>query len=100
MMAAVGVTFKQFIGNSTSGVVGVLNTIVVPLIFAFAFLVFIYGVIRYFFLRPTSTTSYGGRDGYSEGRQYIFWGILGMVVMFSVWGLVNLLLSTLGISPS
>jgi hypothetical protein len=31
---------------------------------------------------------------------FAFWGLLGMVVLFSVWGFVNLLLSTLGVAPS
>ena len=30
---------------------------------------------------------------------WLLWGVLGMVVLVSVWGLVNLLLSTLGIAP-
>jgi hypothetical protein len=30
----------------------------------------------------------------------MFWGILGIAMLLSVWGFVSLLLSTLGISPS
>lgn len=86
-------TFAQFVGSGTTGIIGVLNTIIVPLIFTLAFLVFIWGVVSYFFL-------HGGEDTKrEEGRQFILWGILGMVVLFSVWGLVNMLLSTLGIAP-
>jgi hypothetical protein len=88
-------TFKDFIGNGTSGtgVIGVLNTIVVPFIFTLAFAVFIWGVVRYFFIHGNEDAS---RE---EGRQFIFWGIVGMAVLFSVWGLVNIMLSTLGIRP-
>ena len=88
-----GVTFKNFIGSGSSGVVGLLNTIVVPLIFALAFAVFLWGMLNYFFLNGGSDTK---RE---EGRQFALWGILGMVVLFSVWGLVNILLSTLGFAP-
>ncbi len=35
----------------------------------------------------------------AEGRQFVLWGILGLVVLFSVWALVNILLSTFGIAP-
>jgi len=52
------------------------------------------GVVNYFFFSKDNETKR------TEGRQFIFWGILGMVVLFSVWGFVNLLLSTLGIAPS
>lgn len=86
-------TFAQFVGSGTTGVIGALNIIVVPLIFALAFASFVWGVANYFFL-------HGGEDkSREEGKQFILWGILGMVVLFSVWGLVNMLLSTLGIAP-
>ena len=87
-------TFAQFVGNGGTGVIGVVNTAVVPLIAAFAFAAFIWGVVDYFFF------SRGDPTKLEEGRQFIFWGILGMVVLFSVWGFVNILLSTLGIMPS
>lgn len=86
-------TFAQFIGSGSTGVIGVINTIIVPVIFAFAFLVFIWGVVKHFFINS------GDEKARGEGREFIFWGIIGMVVLFSVWGFVNLLLSTLGIRP-
>lgn len=86
-------TFKDFIGNSSSGIVGALSTVVVPTIFALAFLVFIWGVVKYFFLHG------GDETKRTEGKQFVLWGILGMVVLFSVWGFVNIMLSTLGIAP-
>ena len=86
-------TFAQFIGSGTTGIIGIINVVVVPFIIALAFLVFIYGVVNYFFL-------HGGEDAKrAEGRQFILWGVLGLTVIFSVWGLVNILLSTLGIAP-
>jgi len=85
-------TFAQFIGDSTTGIIGVMNTIIVPIIGALIFLVFVYGVIKYFFL-----SNKGDDTGLAEGRWFIFWGILGTAVYFSVWGFVNLALSTLGI---
>ncbi len=86
-------TFAQFIGSGSTGVIGVVNTVIVPVIFALVFLVFIWGVVKHFFISSDDEKSRG------EGRQFIFWGIIGMVVLFSVWGFVNLLLSTLGIRP-
>jgi hypothetical protein len=86
-------TFAQFIGSGSTGIVGLLNTVVVPVIFAFAFAAFVWGVTNYFFLNG------GDETKRTEGRQFVFWGILGMVVLFSVWGFVNIMLSTLGIAP-
>lgn len=87
-------TFAQFIGSGTTGIIGALNTIVVPVIFALTFAVFVWGIVSYFFLHGTEE---GKR---AEGRQFIFWGVIGMVVLFSVWGFINILLSTLGITPN
>lgn len=86
-------TFAQFIGSGTTGVIGVINTAVVPFIIALSFLVFVWGMVNLFFFHAHEETKR------TEGRKFILWGILGMVVIFSVWGFVNLLLSTLGIAP-
>lgn len=86
-------TFAQFVGSGTTGIVGVINTVIVPVIFAFAFVAFVWGVVSYFFLNG------GDEKKREEGRQFVLWGILGMVVLLSVWGFVNLVLSTLGIAP-
>lgn len=82
-------TFKGYV----DGVIDLLNTVVVPVIFALAFAVFVWGIANYFFI-------HGGDDKKrAEGREFAFWGIIGMAVLFSVWGFVNILLSTLGIAP-
>lgn len=86
-------TFAEFIGSGTTGVIGLLNVVVVPVIFALSFLVFVWGVVNYFFFNG------GDEAKRAEGRAFVLWGLLGMVVLFSVWGFVNLLLSTLGIAP-
>lgn len=85
-------TFRQLIGEGSTGVIGVLNTIAVPVIFTLAAFVFVWGVLKYFFWHG------GNEEKRAEGRQFVLWGILGMVLMFSVWGVVNMLLSTLGLS--
>ena len=80
-------TFAQWVNS----LIAFLNTVVVPSIFALAFLVFIWGVFKYFLLNQDSDESR------AEGRSFILWGILGMVLLFGVWGVVNLLITTLGL---
>lgn len=87
-----GVSFKNFIGGGTSGVIGIMNTLVEILI-TISFGIFIWGVVNYFFING------GNENERAHGRQFIFWGIIGMVVLFSVWGIVDILLSTFGIAP-
>lgn len=89
-----GTSFKTFVGDGSSGLIGLINNVAIPVILALAFLAFVYGVVKYFFFHGDDETKR------TEGKQFILWGILGMVVLFSVWGFVNLLLSTLGIAPS
>jgi hypothetical protein len=91
-----GTTFAQFVEGTdgTGGLIGLMNTVLVPVIFVLAFLVFIWGIVKYFFIGGADEASRSG------GRQFILWGLIGMVVLFSVWGLVNLLLSTLGLTPT
>lgn len=88
-----GTSFKDWIGNGSTGIIGILNTVVVPVIFVLAFAMFVWGVVSFFFIHGSEETKR------AEGRQFILWGVLGMVVLFSVWGFVNIMLSTLGITP-
>ena len=80
-------TFANFVTT----IVGLINWVLVPLIFALAFLSFLWGVFNYFFLGATDEAKQ------KEGREFVVWGLLGLVVLFSVWGLVNVLLMTFGI---
>lgn len=65
-----------------------LNGTLVPLVFAIAFIVFIWGVLRYFFFNA------GNPEKRAEGKNFIMYGLIGFFVMLSVWGLVNLLVGT------
>jgi len=87
-------TFAKFVGDGTTGVIGVMNTIIVPLIGALAFIVFVWGIVNYFFIHSNDESKR------TEGRQFILWGVVGIVLFFSIWGLLNIVLSTLGIAPA
>jgi hypothetical protein len=64
--------------------VGLLNDLV-PLIIGLAVFLFIFGLIKYI-------TAGGNEDTIKEARNYIIFGIVAIAVMFSIWGLVNLVL--------
>jgi hypothetical protein len=76
----------------TQAVLGLVNGALVPAIIALAFIAFLWGVVNYFFLNG------GNEDKRVEGRQFMIWGVLGMVLLFGVWGVVNLIIATLGFS--
>ncbi|KND47229.1 MAG: hypothetical protein AB199_02250 [Parcubacteria bacterium C7867-004] len=82
-VASAAETFKSL----TAKIVTLVNTAVVPLIYAIAIVIFLIGMLRFFFL--------GGEEGREKGKQFMLWGIIALVVMFSVWGIVRLLLTAL-----
>jgi hypothetical protein len=66
----------------------IINNILVPLLFAVAFIMFLYGVFKKYIW------SHGDESKVEEGHKLILWGIIGFVVMVSLWGLVNVVANT------
>ena len=62
-----------------------LGDAVVGLLYAIAFIIFLIGMVRYFFTE--------GEEGRAKGKQLAFWGIIGLVVLFAVWGFVHVMLN-------
>lgn len=57
------------------------------LVFAAGFFLFVWGLVQ--FLRNLEK----GSDN-EEGKQHMLWGIIGMFIMASVWGIIALLDNT------
>ncbi len=86
-------------GGCITGICSIANTILylinsvfVPLIFALAFITFLYGVAR------TYIFSHGEAAEVSEGHKLILWGLIGFVVMLSLWGMVNVVADTFNLT--
>ncbi len=69
-------------------VTNIINGVLVPLVFAIAFVVFIWGVFQYFILAG------GNEEKRKQGQDLMLYGLIGFFVMVSVWGLVNILVGT------
>jgi uncharacterized membrane protein YidH (DUF202 family) len=65
----------------------IINPIVV-LLFSFALLYFLWGVFD--FVRHSSS-----EDKRSDGKQHMLWGIIGMAIMVSAFGIINLICNTI-----
>lgn len=65
--------------------IDIINTVLVPLVFALAFLMFLWGMFVTFIL--------GGSDEgkQSEGKALMLYSILAFVVMVCIWGIVNII---------
>ncbi len=75
----------------SDAIINFINGILIPIFLAIAFIVFLWGVYKYFILGAADDKSR------TDGRQFVLWGVIGFVVVFSVWGLVNLVRGTLGL---
>lgn len=63
---------------------------VLQILLAVTILVFLYGLMKFMFKGQESDTAR------SEGRQIMLWGIIGIFVITSIWGLVAIAASFLG----
>jgi hypothetical protein len=79
------------IGAFVTNIISFINRILVPLVFAIAFLVFIWGMFQTFIL--------GGADEEKQksGKSLMLYAIVGFVLMVSIWGIVNLVSSGFGL---
>lgn len=81
--------------NTAQGLLGTLNlanTILNGLIGLFiliAILAFFWGLIKYLFS--------GGGEDKSEGLKMMFYGVIAIFVMVSIWGIIRLLQDTFGV---
>jgi hypothetical protein len=72
----------------------IINNSVIPLLFAVAVIMFIWGVFQFFILNAEDEKKR------TEGKQFMIWGIVALAVMLSVWGLVGILGNTFGLGDS
>jgi hypothetical protein len=83
---ASGGAFGQFLRN----VIGFINGIIIPFILGVGFLFFVWGMFLYFIK--------GGADddAKTQGKSLIIYATAGFVLIFTFWGLIELLTSSTG----
>jgi hypothetical protein len=90
--------FAQAVSGSTNNVDDVINKIralfnaAVPLIISLAIIYFLWYVFQYAIA--------GDEEKKGAAKSGMFYGIVAIAVMVSVWGLVNILVNTFGFSSS
>lgn len=82
-------TAQQSIQNLASFIVTTINNYLIPVLFALMLITFIWGVYQYFIAGGANA------EKQKQGRQFVMWSIVGFVVVFSLWGIVNLVSSSL-----
>lgn len=64
-----------------------LGKSVFPFLFVLAFLFFLWNVFRYFIVESASP------EGREKARSHAVWGIAALVILLSLWGIINLFLN-------
>ena len=78
------------ISDVGSFVINTINGVIVPVLFAVAFIVFLWGAFNTFILGANS------EDVKEKGKNLMLYGLIGFFVMVSIWGLVNILTGSIG----
>ena len=77
------------IEGAVENIGGIVNSLI-PLLLTIAVVIFLWGLLKYLF-------KIGGEEGSKGGLQIMLWGVVAIFVMVSIWGLVSLLQTTLGV---
>lgn len=75
-------------------VINTINNVLVPVLFAIAFIVFLWGAFDTFILGASND------EVKERGKNLMLWGLIGFFVMVSIWGLVNILIGTVSFGNS
>lgn len=86
-----GVSYAAINNVSDAGsfVINTINNVLVPVLFAIAFIVFLWGAFQTFILGANN------EDTKEKGKNLMLYGLIGFFVMVSIWGLVNILTGTI-----
>lgn len=85
-MTIIAANLNAFLGRVVTQIINPL----ILLLAAGAFVVFLWGVFE--FIRDA-----GDETRREEGRRAIFWGLIGLVIIFGAYGIINIALSTFGL---
>lgn len=89
------VAAQQTAAQGLLGTLALANRILnglVGLLILVAILAFFWGLIKYLFS--------GGGEDKSEGLKLMFYGVIAIFVMVSIWGIIRLLQNTFGVTQN
>ncbi|MDP1689853.1 MAG: hypothetical protein Q8L52_01475 [bacterium] len=78
------------LNNFLNSVIAEVINPIILLLAALAFVLFLWGVFEFIAHAEDETKR-------KEGRQAIMWGLIGLVIIFGAYGIINLVLGTFGV---
>lgn len=91
LLVVPNVVFAAGITGLIDAAFGIITNTLIPLAFALCLFYFFWGVVKYM------KTGAGSDKAAEEGRHIMIWGVVGLFVAFSVWGIITFMQSELGI---
>lgn len=89
MVPSVSYAAINNVSDAGSFVINTINNVLVPVLFAVAFIVFLWGAFQTFIWGANS------EEVKEHGKNLMIYGLIGFFVMVSIWGLVNILTGTI-----
>jgi len=83
-------TASETVGTLMDKINKVIINPLITLLFAIAMVYFIWGVVEFIM-------GAGSEEKRATGRRHMIWGIVGMAIMAGVWGIIRVILGTLGV---
>jgi Type IV secretion system pilin len=84
-LAKAGCNMGEKLQGLMNYVTCIIGSSVIPLIFALAMVMFVWGAVKFFFING------GEPEEITKGKQFMLWGLIALAVMISVWGLVGII---------
>jgi len=72
-----------YVGGFFEALKEFIDTVLIPLVFTIALLLFLWGMYRWFIQGGAS------EDDRKKGQQLALWSIIAFVLMISIWGIVG-----------
>ena len=85
----VGTYNRVLDANSLFGKINSILNAIIPILISVAVVWLIYAIVRYVVA--------GDEEGKKVGKTHMIWGVIGLFVILSIWGLVNILVQTFGL---
>lgn len=77
-------------GDAVNLVISIIKDTAIPVLISGAVLIFFYGVIKTFIYETNPETI-------AKNKYYMLWGLGAIFVMLSIWGIINVISSSIGI---
>lgn len=78
------------VGNLMDSLIDITQNIIIPFVLFLGFVVFVWGMFKYFIVGATDEEARG------NGKNLIIYSIVGFVMIFIFWGIINLVATSTG----